>query len=208
MRQTVLNYLTADNKIAHSMYAIRFYVCELLNLLMVILNMVLLEYVFDGFWYEFAPAIRAIFRNDHRVWAQATAGVFPKIAKCEYFDFGPSGTIQHKDHVCMLALNIVNEKIFAFVWLWLIGLLVVSTVNVICSTVCLSSVRFRVKLLQAHVMSMSGQEVRLIANGATFGEWFFIHQLGRNVYPLLFQDIMDELIKMKRKEYKVGSSIL
>ena len=39
--------------------------------------------------------------------------VFPKVAKCTFHKYGPSGTIENKDGLCILALNIINEKVSA-----------------------------------------------------------------------------------------------
>ena len=46
--------------------------------------------------------------------------VFPRVTKCTFHKFGPSGSIQKHDALCILALNILNEKIFIFLWFWLL----------------------------------------------------------------------------------------
>lgn len=33
-----------------------------------------------------------------------------QVAKCTFHKFGPSGTIEHFDGLCILSLNIINEK--------------------------------------------------------------------------------------------------
>ena len=40
--------------------------------------------------------------------------VFPKVAKCTFNKFGPSGTIEKFDGLCILSLNIINEKVTIF----------------------------------------------------------------------------------------------
>lgn len=37
--------------------------------------------------------------------------VFPKLTKCTFFKYGPSGSIQRHDALCVMALNVVNEKV-------------------------------------------------------------------------------------------------
>lgn len=37
--------------------------------------------------------------------------VFPRMAKCTFKSFGPSGTIQVRDVMCLIATNIINEKV-------------------------------------------------------------------------------------------------
>lgn len=46
--------------------------------------------------------------------------VFPRVTKCTFHKFGASGTIQKFDALCVLALNILNEKIYIFLWFWFI----------------------------------------------------------------------------------------
>lgn len=59
--------------------------------------------------------------------------VFPRVTKCTFHKFGASGTIQKLDALCVLALNILNEKIYIFLWFWLIILAVLSGMAVLYS---------------------------------------------------------------------------
>ena len=46
--------------------------------------------------------------------------VFPRLTKCTFHKFGTSGNIEKHDALCILPLNIVNEKIYIFIWFWLL----------------------------------------------------------------------------------------
>ena len=46
---------------------------------------------------------------ENRIDPMAT--VFPRVTKCTYRKYGPSGTIQNHDAMCVMPINIVNEKI-------------------------------------------------------------------------------------------------
>ena len=59
------------------------------------------------------------------------ARVFPKMTKCTFHKFGPSGTVEKFDGLCVLPLNIINEKIYVFLWFWFIILTVVTGMQVI-----------------------------------------------------------------------------
>lgn len=59
--------------------------------------------------------------------------VFPRVTKCTFHKFGSSGTIQKHDALCVLALNILNEKIYIFLWFWFIVLAVMSGLALIYS---------------------------------------------------------------------------
>ena len=59
------------------------------------------------------------------------ATVFPRVTKCTYRKYGPSGTIQNHDAMCVMPINIVNEKIYVFLWFWLILMSALSVFSVI-----------------------------------------------------------------------------
>lgn len=59
--------------------------------------------------------------------------VFPRVTKCTFHKFGSSGSIQNYDALCILASNIINEKIYIFLWFWFIFLAVFSGVAVLYS---------------------------------------------------------------------------
>ena len=50
--------------------------------------------------------------------------VFPKVGKCNFHKYGPSGTIERADALCVLPLNIINEKIYVILWFWFLILVV------------------------------------------------------------------------------------
>lgn len=88
--------------------------------------------VFNNFWVEFFPAIKALLRNDIPEFTKQAAVIFPSQAKCDYFNFGSSGTIQQIDSLCILPQNVVNEKIFVFLYFWMIILSAFTLLHVIC----------------------------------------------------------------------------
>merc|ERR1712126_572443 len=52
--------------------------------------------------------------------------VFPRVTKCTFHKYGSSGTIQKHDALCVLGLNIINEKIYITLWFWFV-LLAITT---------------------------------------------------------------------------------
>lgn len=184
----------------HGMYAFRFAFCELLNVLMVGLNMWLLNMVFAGFWWDFAPAIRALFAGNYSLWKAEAGLIFPIYAKCDYTKIGVSGSITFHDALCMLTMNSLNEKIFTFMWLWLVALAVVATTNVCYRTVWFASSTLRLKLLQSMACRMSMGKLRRATCDANVGECFFLLQIGRNVHPIVFGDIMETLAASRKAD--------
>ena len=54
------------------------------------------------------------------------AQIFPRVTKCKFWKYGPSGTVQKHDALCVLSLNIINEKIYVMLWFWLVILSILS----------------------------------------------------------------------------------
>lgn len=48
--------------------------------------------------------------------------VFPKMTKCSLYTYGPSGTIQTHDALCVLNVNVLNDKIYFLLWFVFMGL--------------------------------------------------------------------------------------
>ena len=78
--------------------------------------------------------------------------VFPKMTKCTFHKYGPSGTITRHDGLCILALNIINEKIFVFLWFWFVLLALISALALVYRIAILSvpSLRVRVIMKKLH----------------------------------------------------------
>ena len=71
--------------------------------------------------------------------------VFPRVTKCTFHKYGGSGTIQNLDALCILGMNILSEKIYVFLWFWLIILATVTGLNIIhrAFQLCFPTVRNR-----------------------------------------------------------------
>ena len=48
---------------------------------------------------------------------------------CVWRHFGPAGSLETQNYLCLLSTNIIIEKIFVFLWFWLIFLLLSSLCN-------------------------------------------------------------------------------
>ena len=71
--------------------------------------------------------------------------VFPRVTKCTFHKYGGSGTIQNLDALCVLGMNILSEKIYVFLWFWLIILSIVTGLNLLqrAFQLCFPTVRDR-----------------------------------------------------------------
>lgn len=57
--------------------------------------------------------------------------VFPKVTKCTFYKYGAAGSLQEHDTLCVMALNIMNEKIYTILWFWYSFLLAVTVLGLL-----------------------------------------------------------------------------
>ena len=94
--------------------------CEALNLLIVGLVIVLINNFLGGNFYSFGAEVLTWQATEPEERADPISRIFPKMTKCDFYRFGPSGTIITYDALCLLGINILNEKIFLLLWFWLL----------------------------------------------------------------------------------------
>ena len=137
------------------------------------------------------------------------ARVFPKLTKCTFQKFGPSGTIQKYDGLCVLPLNIINEKIYVFLWFWFVFLSITTGLHLACRLAILAFPTTREILLRSRARLASVTKIQTICRESQFGDWFLLYQLGKNIDPLIFRDFINDLHKklenLKNAERPMGS---
>lgn len=116
--------------------------------------------------------------------------VFPKITKCEYFRYGPSGTIETRDALCVLPLNILNEKLFLVLWFWLFFLALMSLLALIYRATVLVFPKVRIYLLTAQARYIQFRQAELVVKRLTYGDFFVLYHVGKNVNPIVYKDLV------------------
>ncbi|XP_070506516.1 innexin inx7 [Chironomus tepperi] len=177
-------------------WASKMITCEIMNFLNCCLQ-IYLTHVFLGRQF-FRLGID--FMHDDFTGAMDTLDiVFPKVTKCHFHKYGASGSIQKHDALCVMALNIINEKIFIFLWFWYCILLTVSILSLIWRliTVCLHS---RSNAFNGFVFStacpgkMNPWDMLVVTNEFYFSDWLFLYYLAKNMEPYLFRKMLLEYI--------------
>lgn len=199
-RKMLLKYFTADYKDLHFCYMARYIFCEILNFVISILNIVLLDVFLNGFWWKYVQALATIPRYEWSEWNTMTSRVFPKIAKCHMLKYGYSGSANSLDILCILPLNILNEKIFAFLWCWFMAMTVLAGLILIYRALLIFHMPFRWQLIRAQVRFMSKSHVRCALRDMSFGDWFILFKVSANINPILFRDLMQELYEEHKKK--------
>lgn len=163
----------------------------------------MLHMIIPGFWENYGMAIYALFTGNKTDWRLYSEYVFPRLAKCLYQNYGPSGSIEEKDSLCLLPLNVLNEKIFVILWLWYSVLLIVSLINFLYHMLVFASKNLRISILKYRTnRHLSKKQIQLVTNNANVGDFFVINQMAKNVNSFTFLELMLELAEDKRAESK------
>jgi hypothetical protein len=151
--------------------------------------------------------------------------VFPKVTKCTFNNYGPSGTVENKDGLCVLAINIINEKIYIFLWFWFMMIGVLTAINIFIRFLSIVSPCFRLRLYfrllelravmwwrdQKEMKELSDSnpknegntsDLSVVVRNCAYGDFFLIMQFSKHFDPYVFHefitDVRDHLAKDKR----------
>ncbi|KAJ8878182.1 hypothetical protein PR048_022649 [Dryococelus australis] len=154
--------------------------CELLNAVNLTFNIYLLHRFLGGTFLGLSTSSLDI--------------VFPKLTKCIFHKFGPSGSVQNHDALCVMALNIVNEKIYTFLWFWMWFLVLATSAGLLWRLLTFvlhsRSVAFNKAVFRlANVGARDVWSLMTVTRECHFSDWLFLYYLAKNLDGRLFRDL-------------------
>ncbi|XP_055308741.1 innexin inx4-like isoform X2 [Sitodiplosis mosellana] len=178
----------------HMKYVQYFIALNILCSVLILLNIMTLNIIIPGFWNHYHQAILALVTGDSKMWMFHSELIFPRLAKCSFEPYGPSGSNQQLDALCLLSLNVVNQKIFIIVWIWYILQMTISILNLLHWILITTSKKARIYILCEKTMKSISHKVILDAScEAHLGHFFVLNQIARNTSPDTFVELMSEL---------------
>lgn len=183
-------------------YAFKYFFCEILNFINVIGQIYFVNRFLDGQFTSYGADVIAFTEQDQEYRDDPMIKVFPRVTKCTFRRFGPSGDIQRHDSLCVLPLNIINEKIYVFLWFWFVILAILSTVALIYRLVILLLPKVRYAILKSRVKPADQDKLRDILRRTYIGDWFVLFMLGKNMDQMNFKEIVNKLHKKMVEDLK------
>lgn len=177
----------------HNFYAIKFFLCELLNLANCLFNMWFMNEFLGGMFFTYGIDVLAFTETNQEERTDPMIVVFPRVTKCSFNMYGPSGTIETHDLMCVLALNIINEKIYVFMWFWFVILAIISTLALIYRLLVFCVPAIRSGLLQKRARLRYKNSIDAVSRRLQVGDFFLLYLLSKNVELLSFSSLMEEL---------------
>merc|ERR1712180_410993 len=177
----------------HTWYAARFFFCEFLNLVNVIGQIYFVDFFLDGEFTTYGSDVWGMMEEEFEERTDPMAMVFPKMAKCTFHKYGPTGTIQRHDGLCILPVNIINEKIYFFLWFWLVGLAIITGAQQVYRLITVLVPGLQVTRMKSLARAVPEHKIRELSKRTSTGDWFLLSQMGKNMDSLMFRDFLDQL---------------
>jgi len=203
---TIVKYFR-DNRGTHGGYFAMFVFCEMLNFANVIGQMFLMDRFLAGEFTTYGLSVLGNSELDASERKDHMAVVFPKVTKCSFFKYGPSGTIETHDALCVLPLNIINEKIYIFLWFWFIIVASITGIFLLYRLSVLMAGGIRTAMIQARCGRISRDKIEDIVNseGLTYsqktGDFFLLYLIGKNLDELTMKELIIELHTALKPSY-------
>jgi len=185
---------------SHGGYAINFFLCEILALINVVGQIYFTDRFLGHQFTTYGWDVLSVTAASPEDRADPMNMVFPKVTKCTFHKYGPSGTITKHDGLCILALNIINEKIYVFLWFWFVALALFSALAILYRMMMLLIPSLRVNAIMARTLyQVDKNTVADVLSSPQHGwvdqvgDYWVIYLLSKNLPPVAMKELLDEL---------------
>lgn len=215
---TLAKYL-AETRGEYNGYSIRIFLGHSLYLVNVIGQIFFTNYFLGHNFFDYGHlAFMTFFETQGDGEASVMSRVFPRVTKCTFHKYGPSGNIQRHDAQCILPINIINEKIYVFLWFWFILLTVLTSLDLIhhfCliwfESVRLVILKRKLRRSPKYKVEKLHIDIPLICRHLEHGDWILYYHLLRNMDSITyaewlaaltetFADVEERDVKKERPE--------
>lgn len=190
--EVLINYFL-DKKNNNDWYAFRFFFCEILNFINVIGQIFFIDFFLGGEFSTYGSDVISMSESPEDQRYDPMSHVFPKMTKCTFHKYGPGGSVETKDGLCILPLNIINEKIYVFLWFWFVFLAIVTAIHFCYRLAVILTPCMRETLLKVRGRLVPQHNVQHICDKTTRGDWFILYQLGKNIDPVIYKEFLTKL---------------
>ena len=107
----------------YTSYAVIFILCEFLNCVVVVLVFFITNAFLDNHFLFYGPNVIMYYRLPNEEQQLSLKGdkyehrqnpmceAFPRVASCDYIRYGGGGVQEHRSAICVLGLNMINDKV-------------------------------------------------------------------------------------------------
>ena len=101
-----------------------------------------------------------------------------------------AGTINTHDAMCILPLNIINEKIYVFLWFWFVILAAITGVDLIYRLIVAVSASVRKWILGRRTIAGRQYDAQKLSDRCHLADFVLLDLLSRNMDPVTFTNVI------------------
>lgn len=191
-REQVVDYLIATRN-HHKKYAYAYFGCEVLNLINTIVTMFIIDKFLGYTFLKYGLKVLEFGQEEQDDRVDPLITVFPRVTKCVFKTYGLTGHEQETDVLCVLPLNNLNEKIYIFLWFWLIILGCITFCAVAYSVAFLALHDVRRLVITKRFRFGNKYEVNELIRQIGVGDFLLLHLLGQNLSTMTFHQLLEDL---------------
>ncbi len=185
----------------HRWYMAAYVLCNLMNFVNVIGQMYFINFFLGGAFLTYGTEVLNWTKADAEQRTDPMIEVFPRITKCTFHKYAPTGMIEQHDAMCILATNAISEKIYVVLWFWLIILAVITALYLIYVSCVILVPSMRRTMLKRKAKGNIKEHIDILLREADIGDWFVLFLLSKNIDSSLFKEILisfSELIDQQK----------
>lgn len=177
----------------HTFYGTMFTVCEILNFVNVLGQIFLMDTFLGGEFTTYGSEVLAFTEWDYSLRYDPMIKVFPRMAKCTFYRYGSSGDVQKHDAMCLIPINIMNEKIYIILWFWFVILSILSGLEVLYRFLMFLVPKLRFYVLYSKCRRVDPNDLKKVLRQCDRDDWFVLSLLCKNMRAGNFKYIIREL---------------
>jgi len=187
-----------DMRGEHRWWAIKFYLCEALNFVNVIVQIAITDKFLGGSFSKFGIEAASWSDIEAEDRVDPMYRVFPRITKCMFHKYGVSGTIEKFDALCVLGMNIINEKIFVFLWFWYVILATLTAINLIMRICEMMFPNMRFSLVKFEEFGIRDKKIQpetlsSVLDHLAYSDWLLLYYLAQCMDKTSFAKLVSRM---------------
>ncbi|XP_075677242.1 innexin inx2-like [Dermatophagoides pteronyssinus] len=209
------NYFIDNRNQSNHCYLNWFILVEILQFANIIIQIRLINKFLGGYFHQYGPDVYHFLMNYNDGMINPMIRVFPRVTKCTFRMFGASGTLEKHDTLCILSINILNEKIYICIWFWLYLLTIITGLSLIYRMAIYFLNQLRTKRIEKQISDFNDcinhYDIDFIIQHLNKDQWFTLNLLLKNIDPINGYELlsmMKEILHEKQMIIGNGGKIL
>jgi len=185
----------------YNIYFFGFMGMEVFNWLIVLIQFGLTNVFLHHRFAWYGPNVLFYYRlpeEEQREMKNPMCDTFPRIASCDYWRWGSGGRQENINAICVLGLNMINDKVFLILWWWFFFLAFIGAFRLVYRVLQIqfTSLRFQLINMRMNRYFKRSHKTEKIENylcSCKLGDWFVLYQLSKNLNRPFFMDFLTTL---------------